>query len=223
MIAILGDFNPAFPTHLELQAEVTRVETRTNIEWIDTDSKDAVLRAARGTALWVIPGTPYKRDDVVYSAIKNARLNNQPFLGSCGGFQYAAIEYARNVAGIDQAEHAEIEPDAKQRVIEPLHCSLIAKERQVRTVAGTRLAKICGIDPFTGYHYCNYGLSAEYTGQLADAGIVFNSYADDAGVEGFELPNHVFFVATLFQPQVGAIASRAQHPLIKAFVDATTS
>ena len=44
--------------------------------------------------------------------------------------------------------------------------------------------------------------------------------ADDAGVEAIELPNHRFFVATLFQPQIGSIAGQPLHPVIEAFVAA---
>lgn len=222
MIAILGDLNLDFPTHRELQAEVTRLQQQVSIEWIATDSPDANRQAADADALWVIPGTPYLNDDVVYQAIRHARENNQPFLGSCGGFQYAIVEFARNVAGIENAGHAETEPHAKHQVITGLHCSLIAEERQVQTVAGTKLAEICGTQPFTGYHYCNYGMSDEYARELESAGMEFNSHADDAGVEGFELPEHAFFIATLFQPQVGALASQPQHPLITAFVSAAS-
>jgi CTP synthase (UTP-ammonia lyase) len=50
--------------------------------------------------------------------------------------------------------------------------------------------------------------------------VVVGAHAPDAGVEGIELPGHPFFVATLFQPQVGALAGRPLHPLIGALLDA---
>jgi CTP synthase (UTP-ammonia lyase) len=49
--------------------------------------------------------------------------------------------------------------------------------------------------------------------------VVISAHAPDAGVEGIELPGHPFFVATLFQPQVGALAGRPLHPLIAAFLE----
>jgi len=102
--------------------------------------------------------------------------------------------------------------------IAPLACSLIGEEREVTCVPGTRLAAICGTAPFTGFHWCNYGLADAFVERLADAGVVVSAHAPDAGVEGIELPDHPFFVATLFQPQIGALAGAPLHPLITAFV-----
>ena len=221
MIGILGDFNPEFPTHRELEAELARVQESVAIEWIPTDGGDALGKAASASGLWVIPGTPYKNDDVVYQAIRHARENEQPFLGSCGGFQYALVEFARNVAGISDASHAETSPDNGEHVVHALSCSLIGEEREVHVQATTRLAEICGLESFIGHHYCNYGLADSYKEALAASGLVFNAYADDAGIEGFELPDNRFFIATLFQPQVGALAKKQQHPLIAAFISAS--
>ena len=85
---------------------------------------------------------------------------------------------------------------------------------------GTRLAAICGTAPFTGFHWCSYGLAEPYVARLEAAGVVVSARAPDAGVEGIELPGHPFFVATLFQPQVGALAGDPLHPLIAAFAEA---
>jgi CTP synthase (UTP-ammonia lyase) len=49
--------------------------------------------------VWALPGTPYVNDAAAYGAITHARTTGQPFLGTCGGFQYAMVEYARTVAG----------------------------------------------------------------------------------------------------------------------------
>jgi CTP synthase (UTP-ammonia lyase) len=63
-------------------------------------------------------------------------------------------------------------------------------------------------------------MASEFEDALADAGVVISARAPDAGVEGIELPDHPFFVATLFQPQVGALAGGPLHPLIAGFLDA---
>ena len=65
--------------------------------WVGTDTHDAA-RLSEADGLWVVPGSPYRNDAAVYSAIKAARTSGQPFLGTCGGFQYAVIEFARDVA-----------------------------------------------------------------------------------------------------------------------------
>lgn len=77
-------------------------------------------------AIWVVPGSPYRYDDGAFMAIRHARENDVPFLGSCGGFQYAIIEYARNVMGWHDAGHAETDSGGRL-VIAPLSCSLVEK------------------------------------------------------------------------------------------------
>ena len=97
-----------------------------------------------------------------------------------------------------------------------LSCSLVGEEREVTAVAGTRVAELCGTAPFTGFHWCNYGLAPAHEAALAAAGLVVSARAPDAGVEAVELPGHPFYVATLFQPQVGSSESGRLHPLIEA-------
>jgi CTP synthase (UTP-ammonia lyase) len=142
-----------------------------------------------------------------------------PLLGTCGGFQYAVLEFARTVAAL-HATHAETDPGIEDPVIAPLGCSLVGRERTVAPVPGTRLAAICGEAPFTGFHWCGYGLADARCAELAADGLVISAHADDAGVEAVELPDHPFFLATLFQPQVGAARGAPVHPLIRAFLDA---
>ena len=79
---------------------------------------------------------------------------------------------------------------------------------------------LCGGQPFVGFHWCNYGLVPAYVDLLVQHGLVISAVADDAGVEAVELPNHPFFMATLFQPQVGSLAGRPLHPIVQAFVAA---
>lgn len=59
-------------------------------------------------------------------AIRYARENSIPFLGTCGGFQHAILEYARNVLGWSDAAHAETDTTGRM-VIAPLTCSLVEK------------------------------------------------------------------------------------------------
>src|SRR4029078_1287451 len=97
-------------------------------------------------------GTAYARGAAARGPIRFAREQGMPILGTCGGFQHMALEYARNVAGITGAAHAETAPAAEEVIVTALTCSLVGEERTVRTVAGTRLADICGAEPFTGFH-----------------------------------------------------------------------
>jgi CTP synthase (UTP-ammonia lyase) len=218
-IGLLGDLDLDKPTHRELQAAVALLPSEVEAHWLASDQPEA-RELAGLDGLWVIPGSPYRDDDAVDAAIAWALESGTPFLGTCGGFQYAVLALARRWAGIEDAVHAEVDPDAPQPMIAPLACSLVGQEREVRCVPGTRLAAILGTTPFTGFHWCNYGLAESFVAALEAAGVAISARAPDAGVEAIEVPSHPFFIATLFQPQVGALAGQPLHPLITAFVEA---
>lgn len=216
-IAALGDRDPAHLTHREIDAAMRLAPAGVEIRWVATDG--ASIDAFDG--LWVLPGTPYRDDGAVYAAIQFAREVGMPILGTCGGFQYMAIEFARNVAGIAGAAHAETDPHSETAVVGALACSLVGERRTVTGVPGTRLAALCGVEPFTGFHWCGYGLADGYVDRLAAAGLVLGAFAEDAGVEAFELPGHPFYLATLFQPQVGSSERAELHPVLTGLVEAS--
>jgi CTP synthase (UTP-ammonia lyase) len=216
-IAVLGDRNTDYLTHRELDAALGLMPADVDARWLPSPQAEA---AAEADGLWVVPGTPYRDGDAVLEAIRRARADGVPILGTCGGFQHMLLEFARNVAGLDDAAHAETDPDAADPVLTRLSCSLVGAERPVTAVAGTRLAGLCGTEPFAGFHWCNYGLAPDREAALVAAGLVVAARAPDAGVEAVELPDHPFYLATLFQPQVGSSASGRLHPVIEALISA---
>jgi CTP synthase (UTP-ammonia lyase) len=217
-IAVVGDRNPAYVTHRELDAELARLPAGVRAEWLPSErAREAIDGPWDG--LWVAPGTPYHDDDAVLAAIDHARRDGLPLLGTCGGFQYAAIVLGRELACVD-ARHAELEPDAPEPFVAQLSCSLVGELRPVTAVPGTRVAALLGTAPFEGFHFCGYGLTPSATAALERAGVRVAAHAPDAGVEALELPDHPFFVATLFQPQIGAAAGAPRSPLVEAFVAA---
>jgi CTP synthase (UTP-ammonia lyase) len=202
-IAVLGDRNAEYLTHREIDATLALLPADVEARWLPSPDAES---AAAADGVWVVPGTPYRDDGAVLEAIRRARTAGMPILGTCGGFQYMTVEFARNAAGVTGAAHAETDPDATDPVVARLSCSLVGEEREVTAVAGTRVAELCGTAPFTGFHWCNYGLAPSH---------------EAAGVEAVELPGHPFYVASLFQPQVGSSKSGRLHPLIAAFVSAS--
>jgi CTP synthase (UTP-ammonia lyase) len=218
-IALVGDRDPAYLTHRELDATLALMPADVDAGWLPSPEAGPAT-AARFDALWIVPGTPYRDDAAVYAAIEAARRGGVPILGTCGGFQHMMVELARNLAGMPDAAHAETEPDAPLHAVAPLACSLIEQERTLTTVPGTRVAELCGTAPFTGFHFCSYGLAAGVIDRLQAAGLVVSATAPDAGVEAVELPSHPFYVATLFQPQVGSSHTGVLHPLVSALVAA---
>ena len=215
----LGDRNPEFLTHREIDATLKLIPDGVDCPWVATDDPRARdLDDIDG--VWLLPGTPYRDDQAAYAAVAACLDSGTPFLGTCGGFQYASVALARTRLRLPRAGHAESDPDAEPHVVQPLRCSLYGERRTVTPVPATRLASICGEAPFEGYHYCGYGLADRFESELADAGVVLCAHAPDAGVEAIELPEHPFFLATAFQPQVGSSEAGELHPLLRAWLHA---
>jgi CTP synthase (UTP-ammonia lyase) len=220
-IAVVGDRDTSLLSHRELDAAIARLPTSVHARWVGTERLSATTPGDYD-AVWLAPGTPYRDDDAVYALIRRVREGGIPFMGTCGGFQYSLVEFARNVAGIPDAAHAESEPGAREPVVGMLGCSLVGARREVTPVPGTRLAAYMGTVPSHAFHWCNYGLSAGWIDRLEAAGLVVSAHAADAGVEAIEIPSHPFFIATLFQPQVGAATGGPLHPLIGALCAAAS-
>lgn len=216
-IALVGDHNDIYPSHRELNAVRAMLGPDVDTEWVPTDGER--VRYLEGfSGIWLTPGSPYADDAAAYEAIRWARENDVPFLGTCGGLQYAVIEYFRNVLHVTDASHAESDGPDGSNVIHPLACSLQGRECLVRPVAGTRFARLVNGQSFTGMHYCGYGPGQGEIRQLTDNGMVVEATADDADAEVIELPTNRFFMLTLFQPQIGALAGKPVHPLLHEFV-----
>jgi CTP synthase (UTP-ammonia lyase) len=219
MIVALGDRNTSYLTHREIDAALALFPPEAGAHWVPTDSAEA-RSLGEATGVWLLPGTPYRDTEAAFAAIRHCLAMGLPFLATCGGFQHALIELARSRARIVDAAHEENDPDAVAPVVSRLACSLYGEVRVVTPVPGTRLAEICGAEPFEGFHYCGFGLDPAYVEPLEQAGVVVGATAPDAGVEAIELPEHPFFIATAFQPQVGASRSETLGPLLEAFVAA---
>jgi CTP synthase (UTP-ammonia lyase) len=216
-IALVGDRQPAHASHRELDAVRGQLGEGVSAEWLATD-EDRVRDLGEFDGIWLVPGSPYADNVAACSAVTWARENDVPFLGTCGGLQYAVVEYFRNVLGFVGASHAESDGSDASNVVHALACSLQGEERQVRPVAGTRFSALVDDQPFAGMHYCSYGPGPDEVERLVEGGMVVEATAEDAGSEVLELPANRFFILTLFQPQVGALAGKPLHPLLREFV-----
>jgi CTP synthase (UTP-ammonia lyase) len=224
-IALLGDYDPTVPAHqaipeaLRLSAQALGVSVDPVWTHTSTLGPDVAQQLAPFAAVWCVPASPYANTDGALAAIRFARERGRPFLGTCGGFQHALLEYARNVLRHD-ADHAESSPDAAMPLISRLSCSLFEQRGKVSLVEGSRLRIIYGAEQVEESYRCNYSLNPEYepifTGHLKVAA------RDSAGeVRAVELTGHAFFVATLFQPERAALQG-AEHPLVTAFIEAAS-
>ena len=223
MIGLIGDYNESVPAHqaipIALQRAAEIFDITVGFEWVSTEEVTSITRISRFGGLWCVPASPYRSMDGALLAIRHAREGAVPFLGTCGGFQHAVVEYARNVLGWADAEHAETAPDSLCAVISPLECALVETTGLVRLFPGSRIAAAYGVEETTEGYRCRYGLNPEFRADLV-AGPLRAVADDGAGeVRAVELDGHPFFVATLFQPERAALKGEAA-PLVGAFVRA---
>lgn len=225
LIALVGDYSPGVPAHqaipraLELAGGAVGADV--SWQWFHTSViQDATRDLSDCVAVWVVPASPYANMRGALDAIGWARETGRPFLGTCGGFQHALIEFARNVAGLNAANHAESNAHADTLVVTQLACPLVEKTGTLHFASGSQLQRAYASTQASEVYRCSYGLNAEYRTQLEKAGLCFSG-SDDAGeVRAFELPSHRFFIGTLFQPERSALRGGV-HPLIRAFVQAS--
>lgn len=110
-MAALGDRNPTYLTHREIDAALRLMPDDVECEWIATDSGQA-RDLGEFHGVWLLPGTPYRDDRSAYRAIRHCVEARTPFLGTCGGFRYACVELSR-MAGVIGAAHAESETGSR--------------------------------------------------------------------------------------------------------------
>jgi CTP synthase (UTP-ammonia lyase) len=217
-VALVGDYNPAAISHRSIP-EALRLCGDVDGVWMHTgtlSNAESQLRDFDG--IWCVPASPYARMQGALDAIQYAREQRVPFLGTCGGFQHALLEYARNVRGLKAAAHAETDPDAAMLLIAPLACALVEKTDEI-VLDGGLIREAYGVARITEGYHCSYGLNCEYESALFGNG--FQATARDlAGdVRAVEIETHPFFVLTLFQHERRALRGEAP-PLVKAFVAA---
>ena len=227
-IALIGDRDPSVAAHQAIPLALALARDAAGLPcdwtWIHTDTLvgDVASILAPFDGVWCVPKSPYANTAGAIAAIRVARETGRPFLGTCGGFQHALLEYAEALWGVPAPVHAELDPSAPDPVIAPLTCGLVEADGEVRFTPGSRLAAIYGVDAIVETYHCRYGMNPQYAARLADGPlrVVARDLAGD--VRAIELDGHPFFMATLFQPERSGLAGRA-HPLIGAFVGAAAA
>jgi len=225
-LALVGDYSPevtahrAIPRALELACAATKVDL--SWQWVATrEVRDAVRDLAKFSAVWLVPASPYENMAGAIDAVRFARETKRPFLGTCGGFQHALIEFARNVAGLAAADHAETNPHGDTLVVAALACSLVEKTGKLHFAPGSLVRAAYGHDTASEGYHCNYGLNSAHRAALELAGLRFTAFDENGEPRAAELPkaNHPFFVGTLFQPERAALRGELP-PLVEAFARA---
>lgn len=214
-VALIGDRSPTVRSHARAPALLDALGVEG--QWVATDEVTDLDGFDR---VWLLPGSPYRDEEGAITAVRVARERGLPFLGTCGGFQHALLEFAHNVCGMARVQHAEAHPEGDDLLIVPLACSLVGEEGDVRVLPGSLAERIVGVGPMTVRYSCSYGPSAAHVERLQAHGLRFTGHDHEGQVRIAELPDHPFFLATLFQPELEE--RREPHPIVRAFAEATT-
>ena len=219
-IALVGDFSPDVIAHGAINESMRLGGSRIRVEphWLHTSSLHTSPALDLFDGIWCVPNSPYASTDGALWAIEWARTRRVPFLGTCGGFQHAVLEFVRHVLGRSDAAHAELEPGASFPIIAPLACALVEKSERILPTGRGRFAQWYGA-PRTERFHCSFGLNPACEALLENGGLEVAARGESGEVRAVELREHPFFLGTLFQPERSALRGEL-HPLVDAFLQA---
>jgi CTP synthase len=195
-------------------------------EDIEKHGPEQYLQGISG--LLVAPGFGERGIEGKIQAVHYVRTQGIPFLGICLGLQCAVIEFARNVCGIDHANSTEFK-QTDQNVIDMMLEQKNVKEYggtmrlgsfPCKLLRGTKAYKAYRSDLIHERHRHRYEVNDAFKETLASHGMIVSGICPDNGlVEMIELPDHPWFVAGQFHPELKSRATNA-HPLFRDFVKA---
>jgi CTP synthase len=207
-------------------------DVKLDLRWVPSDDVDGMLASSylEGMHAIVVPGGFGIRGvEGKIQSIRYAREEGVPFLGLCLGLQCAVIEYARSELGHLDAHSTEFDPTSDHRVID-----LMADQQDVEDKGGTmrlgvypaKLApgslahRLYGQELIYERHRHRYEVNNRFRNDLEAAGFSLSAISpDDRLVEMIEIPDHPYFIASQFHPE---LKSRPDdpHPLFKGLIEA---
>jgi len=206
---------------------------KVHIKWIEAEA----LEAPDGVSLLddsdgiLVPGGFGDRGTRgMMQAARIARERDIPYFGICYGFQWATVEYARNVAGLTDADSTECAPDTPTKLIYKLRDLLGVDELggtmrlgsyACELTPGSLAARVYGVSLVHERHRHRYEFNCLYERTLAEHGLRISGRSPDGKfVEIAELPGHPWYIAVQFHPEFKSKPTRP-HPLFAAFVEAS--
>jgi CTP synthase len=205
---------------------------KVNIKWIEAEALEepdgmSLLNGADGV---LVPGGFGNRGTRgMMAAAQYARENRVPYFGICYGFQWATVEYARNVAGLADADSTECNPDTSTKLIYKLRDLLGVDELggtmrlgsyACELAPGSLAQRAYGQSLIHERHRHRYEFNCLYEKTLNEHGLRISGRSPDGKfVEIAELPGHPWYLAVQFHPEFKSKPTRP-HPLFSAFVSA---
>jgi CTP synthase len=206
--------------------------TRINIQWVESEAleQEAGTRLLEGSHAILVPGGFGSRGTRgMMKAAEYARTRGIPYFGICYGFQWATVEYARHVCGLDGADSTEVDESAPHKVIYKLRDLLGVDElggtmrlgRYACELAEGSLARqIYGVPLIHERHRHRFEFNCLYEPALKEHGMRISGRSPDGKfVEIAELPAHPWYIAVQFHPEFQSRPLRP-HPLFASFVEA---
>ena len=235
-IALVGKYVQLHDAYLSVAEALNHAgyyhNVNINIHWIDSEEINAenYKDKLNGFGGIIVPGGFGSRGiEGLILAAKYARENNIAYLGICLGMQIAVIEYARNCAGISDANSGEFDELCKNKVIDfmPGQSDSVDKGGTLRLgtypckiKSGTTMARCYGDQTIFERHRHRYEFNNDYREGLENAGLVLSGTSPDGRlIETVELSEHPFFVGVQFHPEFKSRPNKA-HPLFCGFIEA---
>lgn len=201
---------------------------RIDSEKVELEGADKLLGSVDGV---LVPGGFDKRGIAgKIEAIRYARESGRPFFGICLGLQCAAIEFARNVAGLAAANSTEFDKNTPHPVVclmeEQMHVTHMGGTQRLGAYLchlkpGTKTHRAYGKDIVSERHRHRYEINNAYRDRLTSAGLVISGTSPDGSlVEAIELPSHPWFVGVQCHPEFQSKPT-APHPLFRDFIAAS--
>ncbi|HTL68785.1 MAG TPA: CTP synthase, partial [Lacunisphaera sp.] len=243
-IAIVGKYLDLLDAYKSLSEAIVHagIQTRTKVDIRYVDAEDI---ETNGTATLddvqaiLVPGGFGQRGfEGKIKAARYARENGVPYLGICYGLHAAIIDFARNVAGLEDAHSTEINPNSPHPVIAmvtewterdgtraersaggDLGGTMRLGEQACNLLNGTLARAIYGEDVVYERHRHRYEVNERYLDRLQQLGLRVAGRSEDGLVEMIEFADHPWFVACQFHPEFTS-SPRDGHPLFRGFIEA---
>ena len=235
-VALVGKYvqlNDAYLSVVEaLRHACISHDASLDLHWINAENieSEGAEKLLQGMDAIVVPGGFGNRGvNGKIAAIRWAREQRVPFLGLCLGMQCAVIEWARNIAGLEDASSAELNPNSKHPVIH-----LLPEQQDVVDLGGTMRLGVypCRLQANTTgqslyneevvyeRHRHRYEFNNSYRTLLMESGYVISGTSPDGRlVELIELKNHPFFIACQYHPEFLSRPGKP-HPLFGGLIQA---
>ena len=246
-IAMVGKYMDLTEAYKSLSESLlhagVHTKTKVNIHYFDSEEieKNGTDCLSEMSAILVPGGFGNRGVEGKIATVQFARENNVPYLGICLGMQVAVIEYARNMAGMTNANSTEFNEETPYPVVglitewqeedgsvqtrdedSDLGGTMRLGGQECALVKGTNAREIYGKDVITERHRHRYEVNNQLIGKIEKSGLTISGRSVDGTlVEMVEIKDHPWFVACQFHPEFTS-SPRDGHPLFESFINAAS-